>query len=337
MVREPNVPCKSNKDWSLVDLEGLPQDVVPRTNYQVSASREEFEKGVPGWSGVPSTKYWRLAWRNMTQPGLERSLHAAVIPPRSTHVHTIYSLAVFGGEAQDIREPVEDARSTLILAGLWASLPYDYLVKVSAGNVRAELIDRFPAPIEHPLVSEMLHRILRLTCLTRKYAPLWEGIDSGSEKKIVWTSAFNKYIRSEAGGSLSWTGETPLRTDLARRAALVEIDALVALMLDLSSDQLGLIFRSQFPVLRKYENEMYFDARGRKIAKDHHARGVRQRKTDYKDLESWMNGEDYGDLLDRYTPFAPDDGHDEPWFYKPDREAEMRIAYADFNQILSGA
>ena len=50
------------------------------------------------------------------------------------------------------------------------------------------------------------------------------------------------------------------------RAALVDTDASAALMLGLSADQLCLMYRAQFPVLRKYEYGMFFDAAGRKIA-----------------------------------------------------------------------
>ena len=128
---------------------------------------------------------------------------------------------------------------------------------------------------------------------------------------------------------------TPLRTDLERRAALVEIDVLASLMLGLSIDQLAIMFRTQFPVLRKYEYEMYFDVKGRKLAKEHHARGFYQQKDDYKLLQAYLNGEDYQDLLERYQPFAPDENHAEPWFYKPDREAEMRSAYAEFARRLA--
>ena len=51
-------------------------------------------------------------------------------------------------------------------------------------------------------------------------------------------------------------------------------------------------------------------------------------------LQAYLDGEDCGDLLDRYKPFPPDENHDKPWFYKPDREAEMRTAYAEFERRL---
>lgn len=128
--------------------------------------------------------------------------------------------------------------------------------------------------------------------------------------------------------------DTPLRSDCERQAALVEIDALAALMLGLSADHLALMFRAQFPVLRKYEYTMYFDHSGRTIAKDHHAHGVTQQRDDYALLQACLNGDDCGDLPDRYEPHP--DGAADPslGFARPDREAEMRAAYSEVARRL---
>ncbi|MGW5524845.1 Eco57I restriction-modification methylase domain-containing protein [Gordonia sp. NPDC003950] len=336
----PNVPCKSHRDWKRIDLESLPESVIPRTNYQRACDRDTYDAGIPKWGDRPATDFWRVAWRNMTQPGLERSLHAALVRPGVAHVHTVNSLTVCtcATTCKQLSSPdgLSDVRTTALVAGLWASLPYDYLVKVSGRpHVQTEVVDRFPAPVDHPAAQQLLLRTLRLNCLTRDYAELWDALYEREFTNDSWTAPFDSLLDPLGVSTRKWTMKTPLRTDFERRAALVEIDALSALMLGLTAEHLALMFRAQFPVLRKYEYEMYFDWNGRKIAKDHHAQGVHQQKDDYKLLQAWMNGEDSGDLLDRYTPFAPDDDHDEPWFYKPDREAEMRAAYADFEQRLA--
>ncbi|WP_431839951.1 Eco57I restriction-modification methylase domain-containing protein [Gordonia hongkongensis] len=339
-ARQPNENCANNQDYAAWDLETLPESVIPRTNYQRACDRDTYEAGIPRWGDRPATDYWRVAWRNMTQPGLERSLHAALVPPGPAHVHTVYSLAMQGDDGQLVQfdevRGTSALRRTVAIAGLWSSLPYDYLVKVSgASKVNTEMADRFPAPVDHYASKNLLFRALRLNCLTADYAPVWEGLYERTFGSDEWTSTFSPLLAPLSVDERTWRMNTPLRTDFERRAALVEIDALSALMLGLTAEHLALMFRAQFPVLRKYEYEMYFDANGRKIAKDHHAQGVRQQKEDYKLLQAWMIGEDCGDFLDRYTPFDPDADHDEPWFYKPDREAEMRAAYADFEQRLA--
>ncbi|WP_075833825.1 MULTISPECIES: Eco57I restriction-modification methylase domain-containing protein [unclassified Rhodococcus (in: high G+C Gram-positive bacteria)] len=335
-AKEPNENCKNNSDYALWDLEELSESMIPRTNYQRACDREAYDAGIPVWGKNPAIDYWRVAWRDMTQPGLERSLHAALLPPGAAHVHTIRSMAVGAGVGKgDLGTNFAPSLlNTALIAGLLASLPYDYLIKVSGTSaVNMELLKRVPAPVNHAAYRLLLLRTLRLNCVTQDYAPLWEALFQASFETDSWTDA-RVAISSIGVAQRTWTMDTPLRTDLERRAALVEIDALAALMLGLTAEHLGLIFRAQFPVLRKYEYEMYFDSRGRKIAKDHHAQGAKQQKEDYKLLQEYFDGEDSGDLLDRYKPFPPDDNHDEPWFYKPDREAEMRIAYAEFERRL---
>ncbi|MET9199594.1 restriction endonuclease subunit M [Gordonia sp. NPDC003585] len=339
-AKEPNENCKSKGDYTTWDLESLPESVIPRTNYQRACDRDSYDAGIPKWGDRPATDYWRVAWRRMTQPGLERSLHAALVRPGVAHVNTVNSLTVCtcATTCKQLSSPegLSDVRKTGLVAGLWASLPFDYLVKVSGkSDVQAELVDRFPAPIDHPAAQQLLLRTLRLNCLTRDYEELWDALYEKGFAGDSWTAPFASLLDPLGVSTRRWTMKTPLRTDFERRAALVEIDALAALMLGLTAEHLALMFRAQFPVLRKYEYEMYFDWNGRKIAKDHHAQGVHQQKDDYKLLQAWMIGEDCGDLLDRYTPFAPDADHDEPWFYKPDREAEMRAAYAEFEQRLA--
>ncbi|MBY4382616.1 restriction endonuclease subunit M [Rhodococcus fascians] len=342
LAREPNNPCKSNKDWSAIDLESLKNSVIPRTNYQRACDREPYNAGISQWGERSSTEYWRVAWRNMTQPGPNRSLHAALFPPGPAHVHTVHTLAMFG-DANSLQQfdgvgATQALLRTVLIGGLWSSLPFDYMVKISgASKVNIEMVDRFPAPLDHPAARYLLPRTLRLNSLTDDYKFVWEALYAENFLADEWTAPFVSLIRSLPTEGRMWSVGTPLRTDFERRAALVEIDALSALMLGLSPEHLALMFRAQFPVLRKYEYEMYFDSCGRKIAKEHHAQGVRQRKDDYKLLQAWMGGADCGDLLDRYTPFEADEDHQEPWFYKPDREAEMRAAYAEFEQRLSQA
>lgn len=311
-AKQPNENCKSKGDYSAWDLLKLPELIVPRTNYQQACDGNTYQSRIPRWDGRPSTDFWRLAWRRMTQSGLERSLTAAIIPPGPAHVHTVHTLKL----------PTN--RGTALIAGLWASLPFDYLIKVSGkSDISDELIKRFPAPLDHPAASMLLLRILRLNCLTLDYAPLWDELYERGFTTDSWTSAFEDWPTIGVQ-QRKWTMSTPLRTDFERRATLVEIDALVAIMLGLTANQLALMYTGQFGVLRKYEYTMWFDNLGTKIAKEPHAKGVRQQNDDYKLLMAHLDGQASGDLLERYV---------EP-FVKIDREAEMRAAHAEFTARL---
>ena len=384
---------RNHSDYDLWDLEELPEFCVPRTNYQRAVSREQYEARIDHWNGEPSWDYWRVAVRRRVDTGTERSLIPALIPVGAAHVDAVHSCTASTCAApvharQRGQSPLrgdcpggfsprpEDALATVLMCGVWCSLPADYFVKVSGKtDLQTEFIEKLPAPTKHPAWRYLLLRTLRLNCLTRDFEPLWKALAPLTDPEDAWTPAFadwpalavGKRARAEAPhpadpgageepitwdhagdlGLSTWTMDTPLRSDYERRAALVETDALGAIMLGLTAEQLCLIYRAQFGVLRKYEHTMWFDALGHQIARHHQAYGVHQDKTDYPTLmdyiqdmeeagldpcadqppDAWYQDGPYTDLLSRYE--AP--------FTKADREAEMTAAHAEFCRRLAAA
>jgi len=97
-----------------------------------------------------------------------------------------------------------------IAAGLWASLPVDFFVKVSGSSeLNQSVVRRFPHPRDHVLVPELILRALRLNCLTADYAPLWEELFDPAWQHDSWT----REIPSPPMGEVAqeWTMTTPLR------------------------------------------------------------------------------------------------------------------------------
>lgn len=234
--------------------------------------------------------------------------------------------------------------ATVLTCGLWSSLPYDFLTKVSGQtHVHPEFIQKLPSPTKYPAWPYLLLRTLRLNCLTRDYEDLWDALAPLTVANDAWTPAFSAWPQLTVPTG-EWTWDTPLRSDFERRAALVETDALGAIMLGLTAEQLCLIYRVQFGVLRKYENDMWFDCAGHQIAKDHHAHGVHQEKTDFPTLMDYVAAmEDAGLDAQRDQPpeairsdarFSAFLTHYEAPFHKADREREMTLAHEEFTRRL---
>jgi hypothetical protein len=146
---------------------------------------------------------------------------------------------------------------------LWLSLPFDFLVKVLARTNFFESSLRF---FPWAYVSDTAtHRALRLACLTSYYAELWNRC-AAELTALPWSSDDSRLTKesAHAGDHLArWNSQVPLRSDFARRLALVEIDVLVAQALGLTLDQLVEMYRTQFHVLQENEAGTWYDANGR--------------------------------------------------------------------------
>lgn len=313
--KQPNNPCRNNRDWSQINLVDIPEEVIPATNYTLTRDITKIIAPQDYWDEKPYTEYFRLAWRKMIAFDTERSLFAAIVPPGPSHVHAVYSMA-FSNDMQ-----------TVLTAGFWATLPLDYLLRITGrSDLQVAEAQSMPAPsLKHPLAHPLLLRTLRLNCLTKAFAPLWEELFhptwTGYED---WVHDWPNLAPLAARLSHTWARETPLRTEYERRASLVELDALVSVWLGITADQLVAIYKSRYPILSDYEADMYFDVRGRKIVRNHNTYGYGQTKETFPALLAHLESPD---------TVPPPEGY-EPPFYKADREAEMRGAHARFQARL---
>ncbi|MER6283708.1 hypothetical protein [Streptomyces sviceus] len=295
-------------------------------------TEEEVYARLRAQSMRPYSAFYRIAWREMISANREQVLCASLIPPGPTHIHAVRSGALL------------DNRHTALWAGFWSSMPLDYLLRtVGVGHLDVSGARNLPAPAQdHPLASALLLRTLRLNCLTGAYSDLWKELfDLTWAAYEPWACTWPLMKTQLHQVGPTWNRDTPLRTEYARRSALVEIDALVAVWLGVSADALATMFNSRLPIMRGFDEVTWFDAAERKIAGDRYTYGHGQDKDHWKQFEKYQadpafkaHQEDPANNPAPQTP-APD-GYTAP-FYKANRETEMREAHAYFQKRLDDA
>lgn len=309
----------------ICDLTKLAVNAVPTTKYRRNCDIDRYRAEQDKWLDYslpelvvrPYTEFYRLAWRRQIADNTERSLIATLVPPGPAHVHLVHSLAF------------PSASETVLASGFWAAIPVDYALRVTG---RADLgkadTRMMPTPeTDHLLAAPLLLRTLRLNCLTEAYADLWSELYDPMWQTEAWACNWPELSALENVGC-DWEWGTPLRTEYARRAALVEIDALVAVWLGLEIDEFLAAYESRFSVLADHEAEMYFDANGRKLAADYDSWGHGQTKEHWKQFEMYRGDDPATD--------PPPAGYTAP-FYKADRISEYQQAYAVFSERLRKA
>jgi len=189
----------------------------------------------------------------MIGPAGERTHQPALIPPGFGHVNTVNSYAF------------RNTADLLSVAASWASLPVDFFVKTTGSP------DFFPnhakmLPLVTKYQAEAFLRVLALNCVTTYYADLWAEAFQPTFAQDTWTRDDprlpKKYFTNL---SKKWKRDCALRTDFARRQALVELDVLVAMGLGMPLDELLNVYRAQFPVMRQYDRDTWYDQNGRII------------------------------------------------------------------------
>jgi hypothetical protein len=309
-----------NQDWTATDFEALAPDAIPATAYKPRGDRAKYDAAYTHWEtseGARSAReFYRVAWRNMAANTGERTLIAAIIPPGSAHVHTVY----------DYGAPDLSMVDLIRVAASLGSIISDFGVRTAPkSSISWDTAGRLPLPTG--LTPEIALRTLRLNCVTSAYAALWAECFDRSFLDDRWTGGFARPKRPALGDvTPSWTADTPLRIAADRRQALVEIDALLAVAIGLTADELCTIYRTQFPVLYGYDrglgsNPLIYDAQGRLVPTAvlglWRKRGGNDGRFNAGELAATSPTD--GRAVDFMLPFTP-----------LDRERDLRDAYAVF-------
>lgn len=359
LYKTPRAECSLSSHYDILNLQTLPDDYLPRTNYVPACDPATYRERTPRvpWDdeggGRLVTDYYRFVNREMIGPASERTLIGHICSRGVGHANTSVGTAF------------RSFQNLLDFAGMCLSVPLDFRVKSTGmGHASTSLINQLPLlGTEDESERQKIHlRVLILNCLTNHYAELWQSNWQESFRKQHW--AVEQPINALpqdffADLTPDWQRNNALRSDYARRQALVEIDVLVAQALGLTLEELLTIYRVQFPVMRQYEAETVYDQTGRivftpskglvgvglprkankKELNEGTLYGVNARDCQkdnialgWEDIQYLEQGSVYKTYMDDTLPGGPTERTVEykAPFFRPDREADYRVAWEIF-------
>ncbi|NVZ57746.1 hypothetical protein HX797_15875 [Pseudomonas edaphica] len=357
----PRAVCDTNKAYDNLDLLTLPDDYLPRTNYTPACDPATYRDRNPRVSWVEEgehrerlvTEYYRLTSRTMIGSSSERTLQSAIIQKSVAHIDLGFSVLP------------KDREVLLNLAASYVSVIFDFFVKSTGkGHFRNDIASLLPLLNFGENWSSAKSRILALNCLTTGYSELWSEHWQDNFRQQHWASyepIAALPLEFFAKLTPEWHRQNALRSDYARRQALVEIDVLVAQALGLTLEELLTIYRVQFPVMRQYEADTWYDQSGRivftpskglvgvglprKARNSDLAEGTHYsvESSDFNAHDIPLGWEDIQHLTQGVVrkTYQDDTLPGGPWettityhapFFKPDREEDYRVAWAIFEE-----
>ncbi len=333
--KTPRSLCTEKGHYDPIDLLNIPDDYLPRTNYTKSDDPDRVRRSLallPWNNAATIADGFKVTIREMLSQAGERTLVPFLSLPGTCHVHTCVSISF------------QSAGKTIDFLASLQSLPVDFFIKTTGmGHATQSILKQLP--ITRPdssLLQSIRVRVLAMNCLASHYSALWADCWDNAFNKQRWAKTDDPRLPQDFFSSLTptWQRNCALRSDYARRQALVEIDVLVAQALGLTLDELITIYRVQFPVMQQYERDTWYDMNGRIVftnskgltgvgfPRKGKGRGA-TRQDGWEDIKDMTSGTVSRTILDDTLPGGPVERtitYQAPWV-RCDRVEDYRVAW----------
>lgn len=311
--KTPRSISNNKAEYDTINSNLITENYLPLSLYKINALLSDEENK---WKNSI-----KIGFRKMLNQTADRTLNGTILNSGSLHINGIISIYA------------EDNQSLLNFGALANSLLFDFLIKVTGkNNLYKTTLENLPLKVEDKYMPSILKRSLILTCSTRHFASIWEENYSISFLEDNWSVLDNR-LKDFMDYKKSWNFNAFKLNDFARRQLSVEIDVLTALGLGLKIDDLLDVYNIQFRVLKKNDEDTWYDNEGKIIFTVNAGLvGVGLDRADWDKIKELPAGETYEYTInkselyqgEKVTYYAP--------FTKCDRVEDYKKAWMHFEQ-----
>lgn len=275
-AKEARVVCGKNSDYDCINLEKIGVSGIYRTKYRPGCGINDYKKNMVRCfdESLWSSDY-RIVARMMLNLSGERSLISAIIPPERGHVNGLMGFRF------------KDRTKMVFACGLWGSLVYDFFVRImKKSNFNFDTASKLPIG-DAKYKDAITLRVLLINAVGDSYKDLiqecysqnWEDDSWGKEDLLVSRKMYDK-------------DNLLIRNEYLRREVLVELDVLAAMSLGLTLQELIQIYKIQFAVLHSYEDDTWYDQKGKIIFTNNRSLvGIGVQRPEWEVLKNTDSGE----------------------------------------------